>query len=61
MRELTNSDMIQATGGLFFAPLLPAVIAVGSTFAKGGAGYFLGGVGIGMALHQAYDHYSSEK
>ena len=57
MRELTFDDMNQASGGIL--PLIPVAIAVGSTFAKGGVAYFLGGVGIGMAAHQAYDHYSN--
>ena len=59
MRELTFDDMDQASGGVL--PFVPVAIAIAGTFAKGGAGYFLGGVGIGMAAHQAYDHYSNEE
>ena len=59
MRELTFDDMDQASGGIL--PLIPLAVAVGSTFAKGGMAYFLGGVGIGMAGRQVWNHYSNEE
>lgn len=53
MRELTFDDMDLASGGI--VQFIPLAVAMGSTFAKGGAGWFLGGVGIGMAVHSMDD------
>ena len=55
MRELTIDDMDQASGGIL--QFIPLAIAVGSTFAKGGTAYFLGGIGIGMAGRGVYSYY----
>ena len=59
MRELTFDDMDQASGGIL--PLIPLAVAVGSSLAKGSTLYFLGGVGIGMAANQVYNHYFDQE
>ena len=59
MRELTYDDMDQASGGVL--PLIALGVAVGSTVAKGGTAWFLGGVGIGMAANSVWDYYSNEE
>ena len=59
MRELTFDDMDQASGGVL--PFIALGVAVGSTFAKGSTLYFLGGVGIGMAANQVYNHYFNQE
>ena len=56
MRELTLSDMDQASGGV--VPIFALGVALGSLAARGYLGAFLGGVGAGIAISDVKDYFA---